>query len=103
MMGHYVADFGLQTENMVKFKNPLAKPKDKHPYVPWYYWMTAHGGIHAFFVYLFTQNIYLAIAEWCFHWVIDTGKMMKFYKIHTDQALHLLCKLLWAFMVSTGF
>jgi hypothetical protein len=36
-----------------------------------------------------------ALAETVVHWLIDLGKCEKWYGIHTDQALHVACKLLW--------
>jgi hypothetical protein len=35
------------------------------------------------------------MAETVLHWLIDFGKCEKWYSIHVDQGLHLLCKALW--------
>ena len=37
----------------------------------------------------------LGIAEFAAHWLIDLGKCEHFYEFNTDQAFHLVCKLVW--------
>jgi hypothetical protein len=35
------------------------------------------------------------LAEWVIHALIDFCKCRRWYGLSTDQALHLLCKLVW--------
>jgi hypothetical protein len=46
-------------------------------------------------VAVITGQPLLGLAEWGLHALIDRGKCQGRYGINTDQALHLLCKLLW--------
>ena len=91
LVGHAVADFGLQSEWMGKHKSP----HESLPYVPWYYVLGAHGVIHGGAVYLVTGSVVFGVAETVLHSVIDLGKCRGYYGIHVDQGFHLVCKLLW--------
>lgn len=117
IFGHAIADYALQSEGMALCKNPNLKKMwedaEKYPgitdylqprvinqaFVPWYYFMGAHGMINGFFVYLFTGSVYLGVAEAFCHSVIDLGKCHKVYGIHIDQALHVVCKLAWVLVL----
>jgi len=123
MFGHAIADFGLQSEGMALCKNPRLKEMWEEAYspkvssgvldylqprmvtqalVPWYYFMAGHGLIHGFFVWAFTGNVALGIVETVCHFVIDVGKCKQYYGIHVDQALHILCKIVWVASIAMG-
>jgi len=102
LAGHALMDYSLQTDPMAVCKcrrtdNPIQKS------VPWFYWLTAHALLHGAAVGVIiiwvTGNwdlaIAFALAETVVHWFIDLGKCEKLYTIHVDQALHVLCKVLW--------
>ncbi|WP_225867333.1 DUF3307 domain-containing protein [Cyanobium sp. NIES-981] len=89
-MGHFLADFALQSDRMALEKCPQARGV-----LPWGWWMAAHGGIHGFLVAVLTGVPLLGLAEWVAHVCIDLGKCRRLYRIGIDQALHLACKLLW--------
>jgi hypothetical protein len=100
--GHALVDFAWQSEAMALGKCP----RTQHPAaraVPWYYWLAAHALLHGAAVGLVCQGmgvapartLALALAETLAHALIDLGKCRGWYGIHRDQALHLLCKLLW--------
>ena len=99
MVGHAVADFALQTDWLERFKYRKAwagMPGQRH------YWvvpMTAHGLIHGGAVALATGSVVLGLAELVAHWIIDFGKGEGYYGFVPDQLLHLLCKLLWVFIL----
>lgn len=102
LMGHAMADFGLQSQAMAKGKNRNV-PKDyippgQTPNVCWPYYLVAHGLIHGFFVFLFTGSVWLGAAETVTHASIDFGKCDNHYGIHFDQTLHVLCKVLWVYL-----
>lgn len=91
LMGHAVADFGLQSDWMAKHKSY----RDSLSYVPWYYVMGSHGLIHGTAVWVATGSPLLGLLETLAHTLIDTGKCANWYGIHADQGLHLGCKLVW--------
>lgn len=91
---HALLDFPLQGDAVAVNKNRNANTElQKH--VPWYYWMGAHALIHGGGVALVTNSLGLGLAETVCHFLIDFGKCEKKYSIHGDQALHVLCKVVW--------
>lgn len=100
LIGHAVADFALQSDSMARGKNrnrpPENIPPGQVPMAIWPYWLTSHALIHAGAVWLVTGNMWLAAAELVVHWVIDFAKCENWTGIHTDQFLHVMCKVLWA-------
>jgi hypothetical protein len=93
-MGHFVADFGLQSDRMAVEKCP-----GKDHTLPWPWWLLAHSGIHAFFVSVITGVIWLGLAEWGLHALIDYGKCRHRYGLGVDQSLHMACKLIWVLIL----
>lgn len=88
VMGHYVCDFGLQSDRMAVEKCP-----GKDVTLPWYWWLGAHAAIHGFFVGVITGIPLLGLAEWVVHSLIDIGKCRGLYRLPGDQVLHISCKL----------
>lgn len=91
LSAHALCDYALQGDFMAKAKNRFASI----PGVPWYQAMTAHCLIHAAAVYLITGSLWFAAAEFNFHFVIDDSKCAGRFGYNTDQALHVICKILW--------
>lgn len=92
--GHCLADFPLQSEAIAINKNRHAKTElQKH--VPFWYWLLSHSIIHGAAVGLITGSLGLGIAETIAHAAIDFGKCEKWYNIHQDQVLHVVCKIIW--------
>ena len=104
LMGHALADFSLQSPDMAKGKNRNRKPDlsvvpPGQKYQPtWVYWLSSHALIHGLAVWVITGQASLAVAETVAHWLIDFGKCDNYYGIHLDQALHIACKLAWAYL-----
>ena len=90
-MAHFLGDFGLQSDRMALEKCPGCSGS-----VPWQWWLSGHGAIHGLLVGLITGQPLLGLAEWGLHCLIDLGKCRRRYSMSTDQALHLLCKVMWA-------
>lgn len=92
VFGHFVADYPLQGEY-------LALSKSRHHPMGangnWIHSLTAHAFIQGGMVALITGNIVLGIFEIIAHWLIDFFKCEKKYGLHTDQFLHILCKVVW--------
>ncbi|MGH8455076.1 MAG: DUF3307 domain-containing protein [Nevskiales bacterium] len=98
MVGHSLADYPLQSEWMVHAKNRhniQPSTSSKRPDLIWLHVLSAHAAIHGGFVALITQNLWLGLAEFWAHYIIDYGKSEHWYGFHTDQFLHIACKLVW--------
>lgn len=93
--GHFICDFVFQGDTMALAKNHRRKLQDDHGpnFPPWPYWLTGHGTIHGAAVMLITGNLLAGILETMLHSVIDFLKCDGRINVHTDQALHLICKL----------
>lgn len=97
LVGHAVGDFALQTEWMARSKNATrrrTKGSERRDLI-WVHVLSAHALVHGGAVALATGMIWLGIAETIAHWTIDYGKSQQMYNFHTDQFLHLGCKLVW--------
>lgn len=100
MMGHALADFGLQHHQFAMGKNRFNDPPGYDPElhgpkeVVWPYYLTAHAGIHGLMVYLITGWLAAGLFEWVAHWLIDFAKTSKWTSVHEDQAFHVLTKCL---------
>jgi len=108
LVGHALADFALQHDPMARGKNRHT-PIDSARIPPgqkiqrvWPYWLTSHAIIHGGVVFYITGDYWLSGAETVSHWVIDCLKCENKTTIHIDQALHIACKILWAWIYVAG-
>lgn len=83
---HWGCDYPLQGPFLseAKAKGPLR-----------FYHLVAHAGIQGTAVALVTGNVWLGLAEWIAHTVIDELKVRGKTSFALDQALHIACKLAW--------
>lgn len=91
LAGHALADYPLQGEF-------LAEGKNRHTVIgsrQWPHLLTAHSMIHAGFVGILTGSTWLALAEFCIHWMTDFAKCDKRISFNVDQAIHYCCKVAW--------
>lgn len=86
LAAHWVADYPLQGDF-------LAQAKQKGPLRV--YHLIAHTGIHGGAVALVTGNVWLGLAEWTAHTIIDELKVRGWTSFALDQALHIICKVVW--------
>lgn len=91
LVGHALADYPLQGDFLAKAKNRTAPI----PGVPWPHALGAHAAIHGGVVWLVTGIWWLGALEAVAHAYIDDAKCRGVIGYHTDQALHVLCKVLW--------
>lgn len=91
LVGHALADYPLQGDFLAKAKN-RANPI---PGVPWYHGLIPHAAIHGGFVGVIAGSVWLGLAEFAVHCLIDDAKCMGRISYNTDQALHVGCKVLW--------
>lgn len=95
LAAHALCDFPLQGDAVAVNKNRHAKTTLQQ-HVPYYYWLVSHALVHGGAVAVITGIPVLGILETISHLIIDFSKCEKWINIHTDQLLHVLCKLLWA-------
>jgi hypothetical protein len=102
--GHALADFSLQPDAMGYGKNRNDKIHDtEHSLFPhWYFWLTAHAMIHGGMVHLITGSLLLGVLETLIHWFTDFAKCEGWINIHTDQSIHIGCKVFYAFIIAFG-
>jgi hypothetical protein len=101
LVGHAVADFPLQAGPMAVEKCRRSA-SDLQRTVPWFYWLSAHALIHGGAVFFVTGSLFLGTLETVVHWLIDFAKCEGLFGIHTDQALHVGCKVLWCVLLAYG-
>ena len=92
-LGHFVADFALQSDRMANEKCP-----NSDGVLPWQWWLGSHGAIHGFMVALLSGQAWLGLLEWIVHVAIDRGKCGHAYGLRSDQALHVGSKLIWTLL-----
>lgn len=95
VFGHALGDYPLQNDFMAHGKNwntPVAG-------VPWYHLLAAHSVIHGGLAGLATGSVVIGILETIMHFAIDSLKNRGITSIHSDQALHIACKIVWALLV----
>lgn len=98
-VSHFAFDYPLQGDTTAIQKSPLCK-NDLSKHVPWMYWLAAHCLMQAGGVVLITGNLGLGMVELVIHALTDYSKCRGWIGIHTDQAIHICCKVLYVcFMV----
>lgn len=88
---HALCDYPLQGDFLSKAKNRTSPI----PGVPWYQALGAHAVIHAGAVTFVTGSVWLGLAEFVAHFVIDDAKCRGRISFNVDQAAHIACKLAW--------
>ena len=101
IIGHVMGDFVFQRSIMATSKSRHAEIyKTAGPrFPPWYYWLGAHSFVHGGAVFLITGNLVLGLVETGLHFLIDFCKCEHWIGIHTDQALHMLCKAAYVYYI----
>lgn len=126
LLGHALADYPLQGDFLARAKNHAVPI----PGVPWVHGLLWHSVIHGGAVGLVTGSLLLGSLETAAHMLIDYGKCGGWYArphrlivqwfaptdctrkhfeeeaarraFHTDQALHVACKVLWVALYAAG-
>lgn len=94
---HAFGDYVFQSDWVGKYKN-RHNAKDLEPYGlkdAWWYVLPCHGLTHGVLVYFVTQSLWVGIAEFVIHTVVDFLKCEKKITFHQDQIIHLACKFFW--------
>jgi hypothetical protein len=96
---HFIFDYPLQGDFLSRAKNSL----NPVPGVPWYQAMFAHTFMHGAAVTLVTGMWTLGLLEMIVHWYTDHLKCNNKLTFNQDQAIHIICKLVWAYIAFTTF
>ena len=102
LIGHAIADFAFQSSEMGAGKNRHRRiePPPGQIYTPcWPYFLTAHALIHGGAVWVATGSMTFGMVETIAHWSIDFVKCENWTTPHQDQALHFICKIIWAGLI----
>ena len=94
LLAHFVCGFALQNDRMA-----IEKVQGKDITLNWRWWLFAHCSTHALSVSLIASSTLLGIFELIMHWIIDFYKGKKYYSLFVDQFLHVICKLIWCFLL----
>lgn len=95
IVGHALADYPLQGDFLAKAKNHTAPISG----VPWWQALLAHSAIHAGAVLLVTGSLILMLLEFFVHTITDYAKCSGLISFNTDQAIHIVCKVLWVAII----
>lgn len=107
-IGHALADYPLQGSFLASGKNrhidsgTFFGSNEVSP-ILWLHSLTAHALIQAGMVWIVTGSGALALAEFIIHWIIDFVRCEKWIGFSMDQALHLICKFIYAMILVAGF
>ena len=96
---HALADFPLQGE-FLAIQKARRTANDRRM---WVVALTAHCLIQAGGVWLVSGSMAFAATELLLHGLIDLGKGEQRFGILVDQGLHLLCKLVYALILTHAF
>lgn len=94
VIGHVLADYPLQGEYLALNKNRHYRPSNGviQPKGLWIHCLGAHCLIHAGIVWLITGRVFLGVIEFVLHFIIDAMKSEKKTTFHSDQVLHIACR-----------
>lgn len=105
LVGHALGDYVFQRDIMATSKSRYAKVyKTAGPGFPgWYYWLISHALVHGGLVFLISGSALLGIIETLLHTLIDFCKCEHWISLHVDQALHILCKIAYVYVIYQGW
>ena len=98
-VGHAVCDYALQNDFMAAAKNHTTELGKTY----WPYVLPSHGLIHGGWVYVVTGSFVLGLAETIIHSITDYLKCAGKIGFHTDQWIHIGCKVLWVVLLAYQF
>ncbi len=93
IIAHVLFDYPLQGDFLAKYKNRHYKSDEPTPPLLWAHCLTAHSLMHAGAVWAITGSFIIGLIELVLHWIIDFIKCEGITNIHSDQALHILCRI----------
>ena len=99
LIAHALFDYPLQGDFLSRNKNRHYKDENHNVKGLWIHCLTSHSILHAGSVWLITGSFVIGIMEFALHWVIDFLKCEGITNFHTDQFLHVLCRILYVIIL----
>ena len=105
LVGHALGDYVFQRDIMATSKSRHAKiyKTASAGFPAWYYWLGSHALVHGGAVFFISGSALLGIIETVLHFAIDYSKCEHWISLHVDQALHMLCKLAYVYVIYQGW
>ena len=99
LIAHALFDYPLQGDFLSKNKNRHYIDENNNVKGLWIHCLTSHSILHAGSVCLITGSFIIGIMEFVLHWIIDFLKCEGITNFHTDQFLHVLCRILYVIIL----
>ena len=99
LIAHALFDYPLQGDFLSRNKNRHYKDENNNVKGLWIHCLTSHSILHAGSVWLITGSFTIGIMEFVLHWIIDFLKCEGITNFHTDQFLHVLCRILYVIII----
>ena len=99
LIAHALFDYPLQGDFLSRNKNRHYKDDNNNVKWLWIHCLTSHSILHAGSVWLITGSFIIGIMEFVLHWIIDFLKCEGITNFHTDQFLHVLCRILYVIIL----
>ena len=99
LIAHALFDYPLQGDFLSKNKNRHYKDEINNVKGLWIHCLTSHSILHAGSIWLITGSFIIGIMEFVLHWIIDFLKCEGITNFHTDQFLHVLCRILYVIIL----
>ena len=105
LVGHALGDYVFQRDIMATSKSRHSKiyKTASAGFPGWYYWLVSHALVHGGVVFLISGSALLGFIETVLHAIIDFSKCEHWIGINTDQALHILCKVAYVYVIYQGW
>lgn len=98
LAAHALTDYAWQTPTIAKYKHPKYDDEGRTHLGPWWWTMGAHALINGAGVAWVCRSWQLGVVETGVHFVIDTLKCLGVLSARSDQALHLVSKIAYAWI-----
>ena len=99
LIAHALFDYPLQGDFLSRNKNRHYKDENNNVKGLWIHCLTSHSILHAGSVWLITGSFIIGIMEFVLHWIIDFLKCEGITNFHSDQFLHVLCRILYVIIL----
>lgn len=104
IMGHMLGDYPLQGAFLASCKNrntdsSIFFGSSTVPEGLWIHALTAHSLIQAGIVWIITGSLAVTMVELVIHWITDFVRCEEWISFNMDQAIHVGCKIVFAFLL----